>query len=175
MDHHVLLPIVKRLEDHRIPYSLGGSALLYYLDIINVVNDWDLMVECPKDALIRAFEGLDWVEQGSGEYPFASQYRISLDSLNIDCIGYFAFHTKEGILRLPVRSFEKWDNIRISSPEVWYVAYCLMNRKLKADLLFEYLMNHRTKVNAELVKELMAAKCLPEEERESLRLLLPSS
>lgn len=72
MNHHVLFSIIKRLEENNILYSLGGSGLLYYLGLVDSVNDWDLTVECTKDNLIKAIDGYDWVEHRSGDYPFAN-------------------------------------------------------------------------------------------------------
>lgn len=139
MDHLELIPVVKSLEAHRISYALGGSGMLAYLRLTDTVHDWDLMVECPKSKLIEAIQGYEWIELSCGGYPFASQYRISIPSLYIEFIGYFALRTENGIVRLPVRSLAKWDGIRISDPEIWYVAYRLMNRESKASLLRDYL------------------------------------
>ncbi|QOS78501.1 GNAT family N-acetyltransferase [Paenibacillus sp. JNUCC31] len=76
LDHKEILPIIRRFEENELTYSLGGSGLLYYLNLSNTVNDWDLIVDCPKDMLLKVIDGYDWIEQDSGDYPFASEYRI---------------------------------------------------------------------------------------------------
>lgn len=172
MDYKEILPIIKRLEDNNISYSLGGSGLLYYLKLIDIVNDWDLAVECPKDLLLKAIAGYDWIEQSSGDFPFASNYRISINSLKIDIIGYFALQTEGGVLNLPVSHFDKWDRIKISSPEIWYVAYSLMNRKTKAGLLLNYLKNNKSKVNRNIIVDFINTKSLNDEIREELKKLI---
>ncbi|MEK4512134.1 hypothetical protein EJP82_12000 [Paenibacillus anaericanus] len=172
MNHYTLFPIIKRLEENSIVYSLGGSGLLYYLNLIDSINDWDITVECPKDKLIETLEGYDWVEQRSGDYPFASQYRLSIASLNIDFIGCFALHTENGVLNLPINHNRKWDGINISSPEVWYVAYYLMNRKPKASMLLNYLKTSTEKVNTTLINDLIKTNILNNELSQELSLLI---
>lgn len=58
-------------------------------------NDWDIMVDCPKDKLIKAIGGYEWKERRTGDFPFASKYRLSVASLKIDFIGYFAIHAED--------------------------------------------------------------------------------
>jgi hypothetical protein len=168
MNHHDLYPITTRLEENNISYALGGSGMLYYLNLIDTVNDWDLIVECPKEKLLEAIHEFDWVEGRSGDYPFASQYRISISSIHIDFIGYFALHTEKGIFRLPLENIGKWDGINISSPEIWYVAYSLMKRENKANIIMEYLINNIENVNIDILKELISNKELNEEIKQDL-------
>ncbi len=160
LDQSEVLPIIKRLKDNKISYALGGSGLLYYLGICDSVNDWDITVDCSKDKLISAISGYDWAEKKSGDYPFASQYRISIDSLIIDFIGYFAFQYKEEVINIPIYPCEKWGSINVSSPEVWYVAYYLMGRKEKADLILNYLKSNKKKINKDFIEDLVKQKGL---------------
>ena len=64
-----ILPVVQRLEANNIAYSLGGSAMLCFLGLVDSVNDWDLMVDCPKFKLIEAIAGYEWIEKESGDKP----------------------------------------------------------------------------------------------------------
>lgn len=141
MDIKGLIFICDKLKKNRIPYALGGSGLLYYLGLIDKVNDWDLMVECSKEELLPVLEGLQWKEEKSGDFPFASQYRIHVPELNIDFIGSFALDSGKEIVRFPLDSCGEWDGVRVSCPEIWYVAYQMMGRESKAELLREYLKN----------------------------------
>ncbi|WP_373232233.1 hypothetical protein [Cohnella sp.] len=172
MNHHDLIPIITRLEENNISYSLGGSGLLYSLRLIDTVNDWDITIECPKEKLLEAINEFDWVEGRSGDYPFASQYRINLPSINVEFIGYFAFHTEKGIFHLPMKNVGKWDNINLSSPEIWYVAYSLMKRQRKAELILEYLRNNVEKVNSDILRELLNKTELSEEIKQNLSQLI---
>lgn len=42
MEPSELMPIVNQLKKHDFAYALGGSGLLFCLDRIDSVNDWDL-------------------------------------------------------------------------------------------------------------------------------------
>jgi hypothetical protein len=138
------------------------------------VNDWDLVVDCPKDRLLKVIEGYDCIEQESGDYPFASKYRIHIPSLKIDIIGGFAFYAAGVVVHLPtlhIRNRE-WDGIKVSSPEIWYLAYYLMERKEKSNLILGYLQTHREIVDEHLIKELLMKNGLNYEIREELRKLI---
>lgn len=172
MNHQVLFPIVKLLEANQITYALGGSGLLYYLKLIDSVNDWDITVECSKDTLTEAIQGYDWVEQKSGDYPFASQFRLSVDFPRIDFIGRFALYSEEEVISLPVSILEEWDGIKLSSLEVWYAAYFLMGRKEKASMLLTYLKSNKDKVNIHLINDLLMKDGLNNELRQGLTLLI---
>ncbi|MEF2965859.1 hypothetical protein V3851_08465 [Paenibacillus sp. M1] len=172
MNHQVLFPIIELLEKNNIKYALGGSGLLYYLNLIGSVNDWDITVECPKDKLVKAINGYDWEEQRSGDYPFASQYRLSIGSHNIDFIGSFAFYAEDEVLKLPVSVYGNWDGINLSSPEIWYIAYFLMGRKEKARLILSYLKENKVKVNELLIRDLLKKDSLNNEIRQEFKLLI---
>jgi len=172
MEPSELMPIVNQLKEHNIAYALGGSGLLYGLNRIDSVNDWDLAVDCPKEALIQAIRDYDWIEQSSGDFPFASEYRISIASPNIDFIGGFALRSGEATVRMPIRIRRQWNGINVSSPEVWYVAYSLMGRTSKASLLLDYLKRHPSAVDADAVNYFLNVEGLPEDIQEELRSLV---
>lgn len=131
--------VVEKLNQHHIQYSLGGSGLLFSLGLVDHVNDWDIVVECSKEKLIDALDDLQWTEAASGDYPFASKYRIQIPSMHIDVIGSFALQTSKDQLKLPIENGAKWQGIDVSSPEIWYVAYRMMGREQKAEFLLNYL------------------------------------
>ncbi len=163
-----LIPIIQRLEEHDIMYSLGGSGLLYYLNLVESINDWDITVNCPKQELMKVLHGYECLELESGDYPFASQYRMSIETHHIDFIGGFALYAEKGILHLPLERMGEWDGIQMASPEVWYVAYYLMGRQSKADLLLHYLQNNACKINYSLIEDLLNSTSLGHELRQSL-------
>jgi hypothetical protein len=172
MNHQVLFPIVKLLEANQITYALGGSGLLYYLKLIDSVNDWDITVECSKDTLTEVIKRYDWVEQRSGDYPFASQFRLSVDSPRIDFIGHFALYSESELIPLPVSTLGEWDGIKLSSLEVWYAAYYLMGRKERANLILSYLKTNKEKINVHLINNLLKKDGLNNELRQELTLLI---
>ncbi|QBS37619.1 hypothetical protein E1B22_07260 [Thermaerobacter sp. FW80] len=60
----------------------------------------------------------------------------------MDLIGGFAIRTDGGICRLPALEGGTRQGVPTASPEVWLVAYRLMNRHDRADLLAGYLRRH---------------------------------
>lgn len=172
MTYEAIIPILKRLEENNIAYAVGGSGLLYFLGLTDSIHDWDITVECPKDTLIKAIRGYDWVDQRSGDSPFASEYRLSINALHIDFIGKFACYSNDKIINLPVSSFVKMHGIHLSNPEIWYVAYDLMGRKEKANLLLKYLNANKDKANAYLIKELLKQNGINDEIRQELGKLI---
>jgi hypothetical protein len=145
--------IADRLEANEIIYALGGSGLLYSLGLIEAVNDWDITVECSRNELVQILNEFEWMEQNSGDYPFASKYRIQVPQFKIDFIGFFSLHSNSGIINLPVKQSTRWNGIKMGSPEVWYAAYKLMNRENKASLLYNYLKTNGA--NSEIIKQLL--------------------
>ncbi|WP_179087269.1 hypothetical protein [Paenibacillus glucanolyticus] len=53
VDHQEILPIIGMFEENELTYSLGGSGMLYYLKLTELVNDWDFMVECSKTYCLK--------------------------------------------------------------------------------------------------------------------------
>ncbi|WP_342555618.1 hypothetical protein [Paenibacillus sp. FSL R7-0652] len=170
----VIMPLVKQLEQKGISFTLGGSGMLYYLNLAQSVNDWDLMVDCPKSTFIEAIDGYEWTEQESGDGLFASEYRIEIRSCNVDVIGGFAFRVEANILKLPLSHIpdRTWHGMNISSPELWYTAYHMMGRKEKSDLILEYLQTNNEIVNQHLLNSLLDNGNLTYEIRQGLSTLL---
>ncbi|GGH60369.1 hypothetical protein [Paenibacillus silvae] len=169
-----IMPLIKRLKENDIPFTLGGSGMLYSLNLAESVNDWDLMVDCPKSTFIEAIDAYEWVEKESGDLPFASEYRIGIDSLDVDVIGGFAFHVEGKILKLPLSHVpdRTWQGMNISSPELWYVAYHIMGRLEKAELILTYLQTNHEIVDQHLVKNLLENDNLTDEIQRGLNTLI---
>lgn len=172
MTYEVLYPIISKLESDNIAYALGGSGLLFFLGLIDSVNDWDITVDCKKDTLIHAISGYDWIDQRTGDYPFASQFRLSIHTHKIDFIGGFACYSNDTIIKLPVSYFLEIQGIKLSNPEIWYVAYDLMGRKEKSNLIMKYLTTNKDKTNKYLIKQLLMQDGLNKEIRQELLSLM---
>ncbi|MDR6551599.1 hypothetical protein [Paenibacillus qinlingensis] len=136
-----LTAVTQKLDQAGIRYSLGGSGLLLSLGLIDTVGDWDVMVEAPKVQVLHALQHNRIEEKISGDYPFATQYKLVVlsDTPEVEIISGLAIHTDKGLCRLPSTPCATWNGIQIGSPEVWYIAYALMNRTVKAALLLAYL------------------------------------
>jgi hypothetical protein len=177
-----LVRITDELKESGISYVLGGSGLLHALGLVEQVNDWDLLVECPKEKLLRVIHEYSWQEQSSGDGLFASEYRIQVVPLSIDFIGYFALRSTKGIVKLPLEKGDgegkenrnghsgSWHGIPLSAPETWYVAYTMMGRESKAELLYNYLKD--TNRNEELIRKLVRNEMMEESIKENLLQLL---
>ncbi|GGA02852.1 hypothetical protein GCM10008018_56150 [Paenibacillus marchantiophytorum] len=142
--------VASLLVQNQIAYTLGGSGLLASLGLIEQVNDWDLLVDCSLEKLKAVLEPYPYSEQKSGDYPFASQFRLQLIEQNIDIIGNFALHSSSGTVTFPLTASSTWHGIHVGAPEIWFVAYKLMGRDAKAELLFNYLL--RNEINESAVK-----------------------
>ncbi|MET3293186.1 UNVERIFIED_CONTAM: hypothetical protein ABID98_005909 [Brevibacillus sp. OAP136] len=140
-DLRQLLMVAERLENSGIVYTLGGSGLLYRLGLTQTVRDWDLMTDAPKEAVMAALGSLPVEEITSGDYPYASQYKLLIhhEAPQVELISRFAIYSEVGLCTLPLTADMSWQGVRVSSPEVWFVAYALMNRTEKAGLLLDYL------------------------------------
>jgi hypothetical protein len=157
-----LQQVVRRLNAAGIEVALGGSGLLHSLGLIQVVHDWDLTTDAAPERVLAAVEGLTWEEVPYGSIPFASAYRleIALTGCQVDMMVRFAITTAEGVCALPTFPCGAWQGVPTGSPEVWAVAYRLMQRHPKADLLSAYLREHgarRTVVERLLAEPLPAA------------------
>lgn len=158
--------IAEKLNQSQIQYSLGGSGLLFYLGLIDKVNDWDIVVECPKEKLIEVLDDLPWSELKSGDYPYASEFRIHIPSLHIDFIGSLALQNTKGTVKFPIENAAIWHGVQVSYPEIWCVAYQMMGREHKADLLLNYLKGNR--INKRLMLNFIGNDCLDDQFKQEL-------
>ena len=132
--------VVAACRQAGVEVALGGSGLLCSLELGDSVRDWDLTTDAPRDKVEEALAGLDWREATHGDGPFRSAYRLSVQvgGAEIDLMGRFAI----GAVHLPTIVTGQWQGVPVGSPEVWAVAYRLMERTPKADALDRYLREH---------------------------------
>ncbi|MGE5673726.1 MAG: hypothetical protein ACM3XM_07540 [Mycobacterium leprae] len=136
-----LLTVADALRRAGIPFALGGSGLLHSLGLVSEVHDWDLTTDSPLPVVAAALGDLPWVRAAHGEQRYATDYRlaIAVAGVSIDLMGSFAIRTEAGVCHLPTIPVSTWEGVPVGSPEVWAVAYRLMGRSPKADLLSAYL------------------------------------
>lgn len=154
-DRSLLHTVLQRFHDHGLVAALGGSGLLYSLGLVDSVRDWDLTTDEPLDAVTRALEGLNWSASAHGDGSYGTEYRLSVreGDVEIDLIGAFTVRTDEGLCHLPTIPAATWEGIPVGSPEVWAVAYWLIGRQAKGEMLSAYL--RRRGANPQTVKELL--------------------
>lgn len=154
-DIRSLVAVTQSLERAGIRYSLGGSGLMLSLGLTETVGDWDVMVEAPLEGVKHALLHEQIEEKTSGDYPFGTAYKLVIhsDAPQVEIIGGLSIYTDGGLCRLPSIPSSLWNGIQVGSPEVWYVAYALMNRSAKAAVLLSYLQE--VGANQDILNRLM--------------------
>lgn len=125
------------------PVAVGGSAVLAWLGLVDVVRDWDVTVDAEPDdveqALLRA--GFNAEDATSSEPPFATRRRLTLTlpDHELDVLVGLALHEGGAVVRIPVRAVATWNGLPIAHPEDWELAYRLMGRTDRAATLHKAL------------------------------------
>lgn len=141
LDVTPLLPVIGRLRAAGLECALGGSGLLYSLGLAERVRDLDLTTDAALEQVEAALGALPRSLAPHGDGPFASSFRLSLQAggAEVDLMGRFAIRTGGGVCHIPTVVCSTWQGVPVGSPEAWAVAYRLMQRHPKADLLSRYL------------------------------------
>lgn len=134
------LSIVARLERAGITVALGGSGLLAALGLSTSVHDWDFTTDAPRAEVEAALGGIEWDYKGSDE--LHADEKLMIPALELEIIRGFAFFTPGGIVRLSTIVTRRWAGLPVGSPECWAVAYHLLGRFAKRDLLMQWLARH---------------------------------
>ncbi|HVP15022.1 MAG TPA: hypothetical protein VMS88_05735 [Terriglobales bacterium] len=132
-----LLEILARLEAEGIACALGGSGLLAALGLADVVRDWDLTAEASLECLIPIARGMPFETAGSDA--LHADAKLMFPAERIEVIARFAFHVPGGVVRIPTVVTGRWRGVPLGSPEAWALAYDLLGRAGKRDLLLDYL------------------------------------
>jgi hypothetical protein len=161
-----LRAVVASLEGAGIGCALGGSGLLASLGLADHVGDWDLTVDAPARQVYPHLDAGRLTYVGSD--PLHADEKLQIEADRIEIICGFAFHVNSGIVRLPAMACGRWEGIPTASPEVWAVAYALLDRAEKRDVLFGHL--ERSGARPRVVAALLAQP-LPGELGDRLRRL----
>ncbi|MCR8964228.1 hypothetical protein O0550_13600 [Brevibacillus halotolerans] len=152
----------KQLHQKDITFALGGSTLLYSLGLETTFRDIDITTDASVDKLSEALTEYPVTVEISGDGIYNTQYRLSVElhGKEIDFMGNFSVKTKTGVCHLPCLPAYEWRGIPVCAPEVWAVAYHLIDRSQKADRIYGYLEKNGT--NLDVCKRLLQEP-LPEE------------
>lgn len=155
MDMNNLTLVTSQLESSNIKYALGGSGMLLSLGLSDTINDWDIMTDAPKEQILKALQQFRIKETTGAEYPFGTEYKLAIHENvpQVEILGRFAIYNDQQLCNIPTVPATIWQGVQVSAPEVWYVAYALMERTAKADLLLEYLKSQPA--NKEVINQLM--------------------
>jgi hypothetical protein len=132
-----LLEIIARLQREGIVCALGGSGLLAALGLAGTVHDWDLTAEAPLARLLPIARGMRHETAGSDS--LHADAKLMFPDLAVEVIAQFAFHAPRGVVRIPTVVTGHWRGVPLGSPEAWAVAYDLLARPAKRDLLIGHL------------------------------------
>lgn len=145
--------IVSKFTECGLKVALGGSGLLYALGLTEVVHDWDLTTDESRQDVMQCLDAFHVVEKKRVSETFCSEYILALPDEDIEIIGSYAIRYGIETCHLPSIIGGSWGNVPLASPEVWAVAYDLMGRLGKAELLFGYL--ERTGVSRYVIDMLL--------------------
>ena len=163
-------PILERTVDHLaragIPCALGGSGLLSALGLAAGARDWDVTTDAPLERVLECMRGQSF--ELSGHSGIHADHKLRLDGGALELIVCFTMTTETGLVRLPTLSEGSWLGIPLGSPVVWAVAYRLMERHPKADLVLAHL---RAEGASRAAVERMLAQPLPPRVRADLKSL----
>jgi hypothetical protein len=132
-----LIEVVERLEGLGVVSALGGSGLLAALGLADRVRDWDLTTDAPLQQVLAAVHGLPHESVGSDHLHADS--KLMLSDRAVEIISRFAFHAPKGVVRIPTVVTGRWQDLPLGSPEAWAVAYDLLDRPAKRDLLLTHV------------------------------------
>ncbi len=119
-----LLEVVKSLESAGVVCALGGSGLLASLDLVNVVNDWDL--SCDVDPAVVHPKLARRAPVLYGNSGCHADHKLTMAAERVEVICRFAFAVPGGVVRIPTHVTRRWRGVPMGSPEGWAVAYALM-------------------------------------------------
>lgn len=117
---------------------VGGSAVLASLGLVEDVQDWDLLTDAAPAVVQEVLEALEcrYERLGpAGVFRSAGLFRVSAEDHTIDIISRFTIETPEGMVHIPARAGDQWQGLVLARPQEWELAYRLMGRTQRVDLL----------------------------------------
>ncbi len=146
-----------RLTAAGVTHALGASGLLYAHNLVDHVGDWDVTVEGDRAAIEPLVA--DLAPRFVGSSGVHADSKLVLHDGQVELILLFAFRVGERVARIPTIVAGTWRGIPLGALEPWAVAYTLLGRTAKAELLFERL--ERDGVDP-VAREIVLAEPLPD-------------
>ena len=142
-----LRTVLEALERGGFAPTLGGSGLLYAHHLVDVVHDWDVLVDADASDVAAALHaaGLAWSDAGNNvaRYAIDGRFLLTIEGTEVDVLARFAIRVDgETVVNIPSLAAGSWNDIPLGSMEAWLVAYRLMGRAGQPELIMGYLQEH---------------------------------
>ncbi|QXE02591.1 nucleotidyltransferase family protein [Terribacillus sp. DMT04] len=144
-------PVIKLLEEHEVPYSIGGSLLLFLKGLSVQPNDVDLLVkpenfsQAKQVLQKRAVQIEDKPPQGRYITKACTTFTM-LDNIQVDLMADFAVTYEDALFRMPFTAVKEQTTagiLPLGSMEAWSVIYWLLpNKEAKRKLMERYFQLH---------------------------------
>lgn len=131
---HEVASILRRAG---VGFALGGSGLLAALGLAERVGDWDLTTDADPAVIRRIFA--ECPHERFGPSGIHADHKLRVHSGAVEVIVGMAVRSGGAVCRIPTLPRGEWRGVPLASPEAWAVAYALLGRPGKADLLFAHL------------------------------------
>ena len=147
-----LITVSKIFKNVGLEFALGGSGLMHALGLTVTVHDWDLTTDEPWNKVEPLLRNFDFRYLEADEF-YATKYRckFKVGNSNIDLMGGFAIKTDAGIHHVATEITGQWQGVPMGSPEAWALAYKLMGRSEKAEMLSNWVNAKQTELKKPLI------------------------
>jgi len=145
---HTLEIIAANLNGHHIPWTLGGSMLLYYKGIVQDVHDLDIMIKAEDGSLVeQILNRIGTKVQNPESTTFLSKVFLEyvIEGIEVDVIGGFviASENHQHVFPFVEKEYEEFilNHITIYFDDLshWETYYRVMGRTERANKIREYL------------------------------------
>ncbi len=160
----------RRLAAAGILHALGASGLLCAHGLADHARDWDVTVDADRDQVEPLFA--DLAPRFVGSSGVHADSKLILHDGVVELILRFAFVVPGGIVRVPTLVDGAWRGIPLGALEAWAVAYALLERPVRADLVFARLAERGARPGALAA---VLSEPLPAELAKRLRALPPAA
>jgi hypothetical protein len=129
--------VAATLECQGIACALGGSGLLVALGLAERARDWDFTTDAPLERVSEALRAFP--AESMGPNGIHADHKLMLEGGSVEVIVGFSFRSEGRVIRMPTIVTGRWNDLPLGSPEVWAVAYELLERPAKSALLFDWI------------------------------------
>ncbi len=141
----VIIEIAKHLNQQDVTWTIGGSSLLYFNNLIEDFNDLDILIKYEDlevvTKILRSI-GTQLKLTPSANYQSEAFLKFIIDGLEVDVIAGFTIINNNKkyyfpLLEEQIMEYRKVEDtiFPLHSLKAWRTYYQLMSREQKADLI----------------------------------------